>query len=348
MSNNHGARIAIAAAAGVAVGASLAPLFRRLRAALAPQWKLAFYSTERGSVTTVPELMVVPIDDHMIVRGHAVFDTASLVGGRLYRLDVHLERLLDSAAAARLPLPFADGSRAANKARMASLIAATCRAARAPSAHVRFWLSAGPGNLGVTPEGCRPAFYVLAADRLPLAADPSAGVAEAWVPEDAVPLKPRKLAELKSTNYMLNALTAMAARDRGGRYGLGHTPSGLLRESCVMNVALVGRDRVLRTPDFVQVLAGTTVRRAMELAAASLVRDGVLRGVAQGPLTCADAERAAEVFLLAGDTHVIPVTTLAGNPVGDGAVGPVARALHALLEHDAAHGRTQHHELHDL
>ena len=343
--SSSGTRIAIAAAAaGVAVGASLAPLYRRLRAALAPRWKHAFYSTELGSVTTAPELMVVPIDDHMIVRGHAVFDTVSLVGGRLYRLDVHLERLLDSAAAARLALPFGDGSRAANKARMGSLIAATCRAARVQHAHVRFWLSAGPGNLGVTPDGCRPAFYVLAADGLPLSADP---IAEAWVPEDVVPLKPRRLAELKSTNYMLNALTAMAARDRGGRYGLGHTPAGLLRESCVMNVALVGRDGVLRTPDFVQVLAGTTVRRAMELAQ-KLVRDGALRGVAQGPLTCADAERAAEVFLLAGDTHLIPVTTLAGKPVGDGVVGPVARALTALLEDDAAHGKTQHHELRDL
>jgi hypothetical protein len=37
-------------------------------------------------------LMTVPIDDHMVHRGHAVFDTATLTHGRVYRLDVHLSQ----------------------------------------------------------------------------------------------------------------------------------------------------------------------------------------------------------------------------------------------------------------
>ena len=53
----------------------------------------AFYSSVAGAVTTAPECMCMPIDDHAIVRGHAVFDTATLAEGRLYRLEAHLERL---------------------------------------------------------------------------------------------------------------------------------------------------------------------------------------------------------------------------------------------------------------
>ena len=58
----------------------------------------AFYSSELGGIVTDPALMVVPIDDHMVHRGHAVFDTAILVEGQLYELDSHLDRFLRSAA----------------------------------------------------------------------------------------------------------------------------------------------------------------------------------------------------------------------------------------------------------
>ncbi|KAK9828556.1 hypothetical protein WJX72_000741 [[Myrmecia] bisecta] len=43
----------------------------------------AFYSSELGGIVTEPALMSVAIDDHMVHRGHAVFDTALLVDGYL-------------------------------------------------------------------------------------------------------------------------------------------------------------------------------------------------------------------------------------------------------------------------
>jgi len=56
---------------------------------------LAFYSSVLGGIVTDPALMVLPIDDHMAHRGHAVFDTANVVSqGRVYGLDMHLDRLL--------------------------------------------------------------------------------------------------------------------------------------------------------------------------------------------------------------------------------------------------------------
>ena len=118
-------------------------------------------------------------------------------------------------------------------------------------ADVRFWLSAGPGNLGVTPAGCATAFYVLVFGGLPL---PSSwareGIAEATVPSTVVPLKPPLLAEMKSNNYLLNVLTAMAAQDAGGTLGIQVDDAGLLRESAVLNVVVIDADGVFRTPPF--------------------------------------------------------------------------------------------------
>src|SRR6266516_1321775 len=84
-------------------------VLKRLQAAVHPtaaQQYYAMYSSVFGGIVTDPALMVLPLDDHMVHRAHAVFDTATLTGGMLYQLDPHLDRLLCSAELARVPLPF--------------------------------------------------------------------------------------------------------------------------------------------------------------------------------------------------------------------------------------------------
>jgi branched-subunit amino acid aminotransferase/4-amino-4-deoxychorismate lyase len=313
----------------------------------------AFYSSVAGAITTAPELMTLPIDDHAIVRGHAVFDTCTLACGRMYRLTIHLQRFLQSARAARIPLPYGDDDEA-NVRQMTNLIRQTCAASGKRDADVRFWLTAGTGNLGVTPKGCTTRLYVLVFGGLPglQASDGTEGFAEVTVPASVVPHKPALLAELKSNNYLLNALTAMAAQDGGGHFGIGLSDAGLVTESCVLNVCMVGADGVLRTPPFEGILRGTTARRGFELAERHLVissnltdgPDRLLQGVAQGPLTAQALYEARELFLVAGDTHTHPITRLDGHSIGDGKVGPVCRALTALLAEDAAtDSADQHH-----
>ena len=67
---------------------------------------LAFFSSELGGIVTDPALMVVSMDDHIVHRGHAVFDTASLTQGYLYQLDDHLDRFYRSAGKAGLSPPY--------------------------------------------------------------------------------------------------------------------------------------------------------------------------------------------------------------------------------------------------
>ena len=219
---------------------------------------------------------------------------------------------------------------------------------------MRFWLTAGTGNLGVTPKGCTPGFYVLCFGGLP-GLDSSAGIAEASVSCDVVPLKPPHLAELKSNNYMLNALTMMAAEDRGGTFGIGVDAQGFLTESCVLNVIVVGADKVVRTPPFEGILKGTTVRKCLELVERHLlIKKGrgaktggqqLVQAVSQEKITLSAARRAAELFLVAGDTHAFAVTSLDGHTIGSGRPGPVFCALHELLMADAKEGTEDHEAL---
>ena len=66
----------------------------------------AFYSSELQGITTDPGLMLVHMDDHLVHRGHAVFDTAVIVDGFLYQLSEHLQRFQHSAEVAGLILPY--------------------------------------------------------------------------------------------------------------------------------------------------------------------------------------------------------------------------------------------------
>ena len=57
------------------------------------------------------------------------------------------------------------------------------------------------------------------------------------------------------------------------------------------------------------------------------------------------AKAAKELFLCAGDTHLMPITRFEGQPVGDGRVGPVSKAIGELLELDAKQGDQDHQSI---
>src|SRR6516225_7318694 len=92
----------------------------------------AMYSSVLGGIVTDPAFMVLPLDDHMVHRGHAVFDTATLTHGMLYQLDPHLDRLLRSAQAARIPSPFP-------REQLRQIDLDTAAASRQLDGSVRYW-----------------------------------------------------------------------------------------------------------------------------------------------------------------------------------------------------------------
>src|SRR4029079_15388612 len=92
----------------------------------------AFYSSQLGGTVTDPALMVIPFDDHMVHRGHGIFDTAGLVNGRIYDLEAHLDRFLGSAERSRLKL---FGSRE----QMRDIIIKTAAASQLRDGAIRYW-----------------------------------------------------------------------------------------------------------------------------------------------------------------------------------------------------------------
>jgi 4-amino-4-deoxychorismate lyase len=296
----------------------------RLRARQ-PVKYFAFYSSQLGGVVTDPALMVIPFDDHMVHRGHGIFDTAGLVDGKIYDLEAHLDRFILSAERSKLRLP---GSRE----EIRDIIVKTTAASGRRDGSIRYWLSSGPGSLELSPAaGSEPGFFVMVFGGL--------SYPERWYTEGVrvmtttYPIKPPLYAITKTTNYLPNVLMQMEAKEAGFDNGVFIEPSGHVGESSNMNVAFVSKEGVLMHPKFDRILSGCTSLRLLELAPA-LKDQGLLEGVMVRDIPLAEARASREMLLLGSSVKVAPIVRWDAQPIGDGKPGPVAKALLQLLEED--------------
>jgi 4-amino-4-deoxychorismate lyase len=285
----------------------------------------AFYSSQLGGIVSDPAVMVIPFDDHIVHRGHGIFDTAALVDGRIYDLEAHLDRFLRSAERSKLRLP---GSRHD----MREIIIKTTAASGRRDGSIRYWLSSGPGSLDLTPAaGAEPGFFVMIFGGLSY---PPRWYSEGLrVMTTTYPIKAPLYAVTKATNYLPNVLMQMEAKEAGFDNGVFIDADGNVGESSNMNVAFVTNKSVLVHPKFDHILSGCTSLRLLELAPA-LQTQGLLAGVEVRDIPVAEARASREMVLLGSSIKVAPVVQWDDQMIGDGRPGPVAHALLALLEED--------------
>ena len=292
----------------------------------------AMYSSVLGGIVTDPSLMVLPLDDHMVHRGHAVFDTATLTHGMLYQLDPHLDRLIKSADGARIPSPFP-------RERLRQIILETAAASGQHEGSVRYWLSAGPGGYGLGPAECvGSSFYVIVFKQ---EAYPESYYQQGIkLITSQVPIKPPLFARIKSTNYLPNVLVVVEAKDRGADNGVFIDQRGMVAESSNMNVAFVTKDRVFRHPPFDAILSGITIQRVLDFAQ-RLVQQGVLKAVRLAGIPVEEGRGAAEMMLIGSSIKIAPVVEWDGQKIGDGKPGLVTTKLLEMWNEDARSAQDQ-------
>ena len=286
----------------------------------------AFYSSQLGGIVTDPALMVIPFDDHMVHRGHGVFDTAAIVEGKIYDLEAHLDRFIRSARTSKLSVP--------TREEMRDIIVRTAAVSGKRDGSIRYWASSGPGSLGLAPAaGAEPGFFVMIFAGL--------SYPETWYTEGlrvmttTYPIKPPLYAVTKSTNYLPNVLMQMEAQQSGLDNGVFVDEAGNVGESSNMNVAFVTGDGILKHPTFDHILSGCTSLRLLELATALRARK-LIRDVRVCDIPVAEARAAREMMLFGSSVKVAPVVEWDGKPVGDGKPGPVFRRMHALFQEHKA------------
>lgn len=286
----------------------------------------AMYSSVYGGIILDPEMMVIPIDDHMVHRGHGVFDTAMLLNGHLYELDAHLDRFLVSASKARISSPFP-------RSTLRSILVQLTAASQCRKGSLRYWLSAGPGDFLLSPAGCpTAAFYAVVID------DDYAQQKEGVkVITSTIPMKSPFFATMKNVNYLPNVLAVMEAEEKGAFASIWIDDEAFIAEGPNVNVAFISKEKELLLPAFDKILGGCTAKRLLALAP-KLVEQGLLKSVSTANLTVEQAKDATEMMYVGSGLPILPIIMWDDQPIGEGNVGELTLALSNLLWDDMVAG----------
>ena len=297
--------------------------------ALSRQGYLCMYSTWLGGIVKDPNLMMVPIDDHLVHRGDGVFEAIKSTTHGIYALEPHLDRLFVSAEKIGLEVPH-------SRKEMSEICVETVRASGAKDVLLRLYVSRGPGGFTTNPYECigSQMYLVITPFKAYPPAKYESGVS-AKVSRIAV--KEGFFANVKSCNYLPNVLMKKEAVDSGVDYTVSVDEKGYLAEGSTENFGIVSAEGELLIPNFDRILKGITATRAMQLGE-KLVVNGSVKAVKNAHITREAAAQAREAFFLGTTLDCLPVTTFEGQPVAGGKVGPISKELLALIREDMRSG----------
>ncbi len=253
----------------------------------------------------------VSIEDRGLQFGDGIYEVIVAYGGRLFLLEAHMCRLRRSAAAIKLQYDF-------DAFPLEPIIAEGLKRCGSRDAMIYVQLTRGTApRAHMIPEGIRPT-VVMTFKPLPLMADEllRRGVSVMTTPDTRW-----AKCYVKAVTLLPNVLAKSEARRKGYDDAIFVSESGEVRECTSSNLFIANRGRLMFPPRTESVLHGVTQGFLLECAAALglSVKEQAFH---------VDALRSAdEVFMSGTAVEVLGITSVDGNPVGNGSVGPITRQL---------------------
>lgn len=257
----------------------------------------------------------VSILDRGFCYGDALFETMRVYSGKIFKLNLHLDRLERGAQSIFLNLP-------ESRERLEAILYETFNRNQGADAVLRLTITRGEGLLGkLWQTGTTPTLSVYV--------KPYNGPPEEWyqngVPISLIPDSASRLGglpeQIKSANYLSQILARKQAEDEDSVEGIMMNDKGEVCDGTICNIFLVKQGDLMTPAVSPYVLAGVTRRVVLDLAAHT--------GVAchEKMLVAKEVLAADEVFLTNTGWEILPVTRVNGKSVGSGKPGPVSQAL---------------------
>ncbi|MCL6503407.1 MAG: branched-chain-amino-acid transaminase [Pirellulales bacterium] len=257
----------------------------------------------------------ISVYDHGLLYGDGVFEGIRSYGGRVFRLEQHLERLWESARAIRLEIPL-------TRQAVSEAIYQTLRANQIEDGYIRLVVTRGAGTLGLDPNRTSDPQVIIITDHIALYPRElyERGlelVTVATLRNHPAALSPR----IKSLNYLNNILAKLEGLQAGCSEALMLNFKGEVAECTGDNIFLVRGGALYTPPLDAGILAGITRGVVIELAAEAGI------SVHEVPLLRHDVYVAEECFLTGTAAEIIPVVKVDQRTIGSGSPGPVTRSL---------------------
>jgi branched-chain amino acid aminotransferase len=257
----------------------------------------------------------VSVYDHGFLYGDGVFEGIRIYGGKVFRLDQHIERLYDSARAIGLEIPL-------SRQQMTDAVISTVKANAKHDGYIRLVVTRGAGSLGLDPRKTTDPQVIVIVDDIALYPaelyEHGLEIASvATIRNHPAALNPR----IKSLNYLNNILAKMEAIQAGCLEALMLNHKGEVAECTGDNIFVVKHGLLRTPPPDAGILEGVTRNAVLELARAAGIP------TQEAALTRHDVYAADECFLTGTAAEVIPVVKCDGRPIGSGKPGPITRQL---------------------
>jgi D-alanine transaminase len=259
----------------------------------------------------------VNIEDRGYQFADAVYEVVHLYEGRLIDEDRHLDRLERSLRELRLRQPIC-------RAALRQVLLELARRNRLRDGLLYVQITRGVARRDhAFPSGEVPPSLVATIRRIP----PYPANIEAWTAA-AITWPDERWArcDIKTVALTPNVLARQAAREQGALEAILVDRNGMVTEGAATSFWLVDRAGVLRTRHLDHgILPGCTRDALLALMSENGIE------FAERAFSRDELADAREAFITAATTFVRPIVRIDGRPVGDGAVGPVARLLFELF-----------------
>jgi len=243
----------------------------------------------------------VSVLDHAVLYGDGIFEGLRFYNNKIFRLDAHLKRLLFSAQAIALNIPYEpDQLRFAMEQLIANF--------EGTEGYLRLVVTRGKGKLGINPFNCETPSVFIIADSLDMVTKEARQKGITLKTASTRRLPPDGLdPKVKSLNYLNHIMARIEAHAAGADEALLLNTQGNVTEASVANVFMVS-DNILYTPRVSDGVLNGITRAAVLEAAQNL---GV--EFREASLTLYDIYTADECFLTGTGAELMAVSEVDGR-----------------------------------
>ena len=260
---------------------------------------------------------VVSVFDHGLLYGDGVFEGIRAYGGRVFRLEAHIDRLYDSAKAIWLDVPM-------TRAEMVEVTHEAVRRSGIQEGYIRHIVTRGVGDLGLNPKKCPRATVIIIVDTIALWPDTvyqtGLRVMTAGTP---VPHREALSPRVKSLNYLPHIMAKSEGIVAGMDDVLMLDSAGHVAEASGCNVFVVKGKAIRTPPAYAGILRGVTRDVIIDVA-----REAGY-DVSEELINRYDVYTADEVFFTGTAAEVVGIREVDGRTIGAGKPGPVTHDIAA-------------------
>jgi D-alanine transaminase len=266
----------------------------------------------------------VHVEDRGYQFADGVYEVCEVRGGRLVDERRHMARLQRSLSELRIPMPMPLNA-------LGVVLHETTRRNRVRDGIVYLQVTRGvaPRDHAFPAKPTRPAIVVTSRSHDLVRGEK---VAEEGIPIITLPENRWPRVDIKSVALLPNVLAKQAARDQGAKEAWFVDPDGFVTEGASTNAWIVTNgNTVVTRPVSNSILRGITRTVLLDVLAEHGLK------LDERPFTVEEAYAAREAFVTSASQIVMPVVSIDGRPVANGAPGLLSSALRRDFHRHAEH-----------